>query len=124
MALSSSCLSTSETMSNEGMLRLRILDCGFRIDQLAKAFGVNLFPLWICLNDFDVAVFCPYFDRGIATAVDKLVDGCRFTAPFHSSHRIIKIIGERTMRRFGNKVESGIARKKRPYFSLANVCMD
>src|SRR5438067_2854579 len=124
MALSSSCLSTSETMSNEGMLRLRILDCGFRIDQLAKAFGVKLFPLWIGFNDLDVAAFCPYFDCGIATAVDKLVDRCRFSAPFPSSHRIIKIGDERPMRRLGNKVESRIARQKRPSVSLGDVCMD
>src|SRR6266550_6002522 len=124
MALSSSCLSTSETMSNEGMLGLRIVDCGFRIDQLAKPFGVNLFPLRIGFNDLDVAAFCPYFDCGVVTAVDKLVDRCRFSAFFPSSRRIIKITGEFSVCRSGKKMKNRSAGKKRPCVSARDICLD
>src|SRR5437764_3009117 len=114
-ALSISCLSTSETMSKEGMG----LNLEFRFQ--ISSYSTRNSASWICLRDFDVSLLDSNIDRRRASAVDHLVEFRLSAGGMRGDRQVIKIIRDLSMGSTGEQVEGCFAGQPNPGISL-NHC--
>src|SRR6476660_1624461 len=117
-ALSISCVSTSETMSNEGMA----LNFGFQTSNFKFVESQNS-PSRICLRDLNVAFVDPDLDCRRASAVDYLIDFHFPCRGIRGQRDIIEIIGDLSMGSAGDEVKPCIGGQKDRSISLSDIYM-
>src|SRR2546427_13299108 len=80
--------------------------------------------LGVFLHYLDVAVSCTHLDCGFASVASQHVDFCGFCRDRSCNCGIVKVVGDSSVGRFGNKMESSLAWKKRPGASLRDICLN
>src|SRR5215217_3890853 len=80
--------------------------------------------LGVFLHDLDVAVYRTQLDCRFSSTASQHVDFRGFCRSRSRNRRIIKVVGDSSVSRFGNKMESSLAGKKRPAVSLRDICLN